>query len=244
MLGNLQDISLADLIQLNCQDRKTASLLLKSNENQGELYFKDGNVVHAALNGREGEESAYELLSWEEGTFDLKLGIEPPAVTIKRGWSSLLIEGARRLDESTSNFDIQDSNFNIQSEDDFMPHKLDDLLKELSGEVDGYVASSVVGMDGIDIAHHASSKINTEAASAQMTMLFKLVDTSVSKGGSDILEDNVLTTSNVYIYTRYLPDKEYFLGVIADRKSASLGNLRLICKIYVDRIQKVMPGIG
>ncbi|MCE1253411.1 MAG: DUF4388 domain-containing protein [Anaerolineae bacterium] len=244
MLGYLQDISLANLIQLNCQERKTAALALKYNDHQGELYFKDGNVVHAVFNGREGEEAAYELLSWQEGAFELKTGIEPPAVTINRGWSSLLIEGARRLDENPSNPDFLDSIFDIQSEDDFMPHKLEDLLKELSGEVDGYIASSIVGMDGIDIAHHARSKINTEAASAQMTMLFKLVDTSVSKNGHETLEDNVLTTSNVYVYTRYLPNKDYFLGVIADRKSASLGNLRLICKIYVDRIQKAMPGVG
>jgi predicted regulator of Ras-like GTPase activity (Roadblock/LC7/MglB family) len=122
-----------------------------------------------------------------------------------------------------------------------MANKLDAILKELAGEVDGYIASDGVGMDGINIANHTNSKINTEEVSAQMTMLFKLVDTTINKTMLGTLEDNILTTKNAYLYTRFLPDKQYFLGILADRHSASLGNLRLIGKIYVERLEKAMP---
>jgi predicted regulator of Ras-like GTPase activity (Roadblock/LC7/MglB family) len=240
MLGNLKDMTVADLVQLNCQERRTASLLVQNHKGQGALYFKDGNVVHAEFNGQEGEETADEVLSWEEGTFDLQVGAEAPKVTITRSWSSLLIEGARRLDEKgTGSISFILNPEQIEEKD--MTHKLDEILKELAGEVDGYVASNVVGMDGINIAHHATGKTNFEVVSAQMTMLFKLVDTSVNKVSSVVLEDNLLTTTNEYLFTRYLPGHQYFLGVLADRKQANLGNLRLICKIYVDRLAKAMP---
>jgi hypothetical protein len=39
----------------------------------------------------------------------------------------------------------------------------------------------------------------------------------------------------------YLPNKQHFLGIIADRKTAILGNLRLMAKIYSERIAKAMP---
>ena len=244
MSGNLQEMAIADLVQLNCQERKTASLLVQNHESQGTLYFKDGNVVHAILNGQEGEDVAYQILGWEEGTFDLQVGVESPRSTITRSWSSLLIEGARRLDENESDSNLSELNPLDQIEEEDMSHKLDDILKELSGEVDGYIASNVVGMDGINIAYHTQGKINPEVVSAQMTMLFKLVDTSISKSTTGTVEDSILTTNNVYLYSRYLPGHQYFLGVLADRKAANLGNLRLVCKIFVDRIEKAMPHNG
>jgi predicted regulator of Ras-like GTPase activity (Roadblock/LC7/MglB family) len=241
MLGNLQDMSVADLIQHNCQELRTACLSVKNHQGQGDLYFEDGKIVHASLNGQTGENVVYEILGWEEGTFDLQMGVTSATVTINRGWSSLLIEGARRLDENETNSKQLDTEFMIRNEGDNMANKIDAILKELAGEVDGYIASDVVGMDGMNIASHSNSKIDNEGVSAQMTMLFKLVDTSVTKTGLGILEDNILTTANSYLFTRYLPDKQYFLGILADRHVASLGNLRLIGKIYVERIERAMP---
>jgi predicted regulator of Ras-like GTPase activity (Roadblock/LC7/MglB family) len=100
MKGRLEDMAVADLIQHNCQDRKVAKLELKSGTSKAELFFKNGNVVHAVLDDRHGEEAVYSLLAWEEGSFDSKGEIESPQVSITREWSSLLLEGMRRLDEA------------------------------------------------------------------------------------------------------------------------------------------------
>jgi hypothetical protein len=40
---------------------------------------------------------------------------------------------------------------------------------------------------------------------------------------------------------RYLPGKQYYVGVIADKKTGNLGNLRLISKLYCGRLAKAMP---
>ena len=39
----------------------------------------------------------------------------------------------------------------------------------------------------------------------------------------------------------FLKDRAYYLGVIADRKTAKLGNMRLNGRIFGDRIAKSMP---
>lgn len=103
MQGNLRDMTVADLVQHNCQDRKTAQLTIYHREEEADLFFKDGNVVHATLGDLQGEEVVYHILSWDEGTFTLETGVAPPTISIQRSWSGLLINGARLLDESSTN---------------------------------------------------------------------------------------------------------------------------------------------
>lgn len=103
MKGRLEDMAVADLIQLNCQDRKEAKVELKSGAKKAELFFKDGNVVHATLDDMQGEEVVYNLLGWEAGSFDLKAEVSSPEISITREWSTLLLEGMRRLDEAQQN---------------------------------------------------------------------------------------------------------------------------------------------
>jgi predicted regulator of Ras-like GTPase activity (Roadblock/LC7/MglB family) len=236
MQGNLHDMAVADLIQHNCQERKTTRLTIRHQQEEAQLFFKEGNVVHASLGELQGEEVIYHILGWEEGTFIVEPELASPLTSIQRSWSGLLIEGAHRLDESQ--VEVEQS----FSQPEVKPmSQLDDLLKQMGGEVSGFVAAAVVGMDGLNIAEYAKGKANTEAISAQMTLLFKLVDSTVTKLGAGVLEDDLLTTEGIYVLMRYLPGKQYYLGIAADRKSASLGNLRLMSKMYVDRLSKVMP---
>jgi predicted regulator of Ras-like GTPase activity (Roadblock/LC7/MglB family) len=99
MQGSLRDMSVADLIQHNCQDRRNALVTLEHEGRTAQIYFKEGAVVHAVLDDVSGEEVIYQTLGWDEGRFILEIGINAPQQTIKRSWSSLLLEGAKRLDE-------------------------------------------------------------------------------------------------------------------------------------------------
>lgn len=236
MQGNLHDMAVADLIQHNCQERKTTRLTIRHQQEEAKLFFKEGNVVHASLGDLQGEEVIYHILGWEEGTFVVEPDLASPLTSIQRSWSGLLIEGAHRLDESQVKVEQSFSQPEVKP-----MSQLDDLLKQMGGEVSGFVAAAVVGMDGLNIAEYAKGKANTEAISAQMTLLFKLVDSTVTKLGAGVLEDDLLTTEGLYVLMRYLPGKQYYLGIAAERKSASLGNLRLMSKMYVDRLSKVMP---
>jgi Uncharacterized distant relative of homeotic protein bithoraxoid len=241
MQGNLLDMAIADLIQHNCQDRKTAQLKIEHSGKKALLYFMDGNVVHAVLGNQTGEEVVFQILDWQDGKFDLTSGIKPPKTTITRTWSGLLLEGARRLDEGHHEAD------SLQSEQEILPEvksmaKLDDIINEMSGEITGYIACALVGIDGMNIASHTSNKTaDPDSIGAQMTMLIKLVDTSVEKLGAGVIEDNLTTTENAYILMRFLPGKQYYLGIVANRKTGTLGNMRLISKIYAERLSKAIP---
>ncbi len=120
--------------------------------------------------------------------------------------------------------------------------ELDNVLKEMGEQTEGFIAAAVSGMDGMNIASFTrNKKFDADAVSAQMTLLLKLVDTTVNKLGAGALEDNLLTTEGSYLLMRFLKDRGFYLGLAADRKTAKLGNMRLNSRIYADRLSKAMP---
>ena len=238
--GNLKDISLADLVQIHCMDPRFAKMTILHGDETAYIYFANKQVVHAEMGGKIGEEVVYKLLSWNEGTFDVENDIVIPQKSINRMWSGLLLEGVRRLEEVETQERIKDQSNGIVEENK-MSQKFDEILSSLAGEVSGYSASALVGIDGINLASHTLGVLDPENVSAQITALFRLVDGSVDKLGAGVLEDNLLTTEKGYILMRFLPGKEYFLAIATTRKEGNLGNLRLMSKMYTEQLSKAMP---
>ena len=244
--GHLGEMGLPTLMQLTCQEGAQARLTLRRDDQEAVLYFDQGAIVHAISADQEGEEVVYQVLSWEEGEFRLEMGIHPPARTIETPWSALLIEGLQRQDEkrweTLDAVQIRKTRDIEQVEEEYdMPENMNDILKELSGQVPGFIATAVVGMDGLGIAEYASGPVNVESINAQMTLLFKLVDTAVAKVGAGAIEDYLLTTEKAYLLIRSLSDRNYYLGITTDRKSGNVGNMRLNSRLYADRLSKAMP---
>jgi CheY-like chemotaxis protein/predicted regulator of Ras-like GTPase activity (Roadblock/LC7/MglB family) len=100
--GNLKMMSLASIIQINCEERNQAQLILHYQGREGAIYFKGGEMIHAEVGDLSGEEAVYSLLTWNEGAFQLKMGAEPSLRTIDKPWSGILLEGMRRIDETTA----------------------------------------------------------------------------------------------------------------------------------------------
>ncbi len=97
--GSLKHLQLADVIQLISVSGKTGMFHLKKDEHLGQIYLKDGNIVHAVLDEIKGEEAVYELAIWNDGEFNFEPEVEPSVRTISKSNTNLLMEAARRLDE-------------------------------------------------------------------------------------------------------------------------------------------------
>ena len=125
--GNLQMMSLASIIQINCEERNQAQLSLNHLGKDGSIFFNNGEMIHAEIDDLAGDEAIYSLLGWEEGTFKLIMGLQPSTVTITKNWSSLLLEGMRRIDESTAawNPDWKDFDTPVEEEkDNLLPERI------------------------------------------------------------------------------------------------------------------------
>jgi len=72
-------------------------MLVRSGNDQGWIYFKNGEIVHAETNGLQGEDALYRVLSWELGVFECDQ-VSAASQTIRENWDYLLMESLRRRD--------------------------------------------------------------------------------------------------------------------------------------------------
>jgi hypothetical protein len=63
--GVVRGLGLSSLLQLLNWEKKTATLTVLSQGRAGYLYVRDGDLIHAACEGQEGLQAAYEVLTWE-----------------------------------------------------------------------------------------------------------------------------------------------------------------------------------
>jgi hypothetical protein len=100
--GELGTVGLFDLGQLLQLNRATGRLLVTRDESRGSLYFEDGRIVNAVDDGeREGELAAYRVFTWRTGRFEFHPGSTGVATRITEGTEGLMLEAARRMDESS-----------------------------------------------------------------------------------------------------------------------------------------------
>ena len=92
MQGNLSQISLNDILLLATGAKKSGVLKLSRGKETVEVYFSDGDIVHATCPIGEGEKALLYPVTWSEGTFTLLPNGTPPSSTIKKQSSQLLDE--------------------------------------------------------------------------------------------------------------------------------------------------------
>ena len=100
LVGDLKDLNIAAIIQLNCVEKNTAELMVSGRRSAARIYFGKGEIVHASYAGEKGEEALYKILSLSEGEFRVTPITELPERTIFTSWESLLLEGMRVIDET------------------------------------------------------------------------------------------------------------------------------------------------
>ncbi|HYM81970.1 MAG TPA: DUF4388 domain-containing protein [Candidatus Limnocylindria bacterium] len=99
--GELGLIGLFDLGQLLTLNGATGCLVVQTGDRKGYLYFAGGHLVNAVDDTfQEGEGAAYHVFGWREGTFEFQPETSADSRTIEIGTDALMLEAARRLDES------------------------------------------------------------------------------------------------------------------------------------------------
>lgn len=100
LVGDLKDLALVDIIQINCVGRNTARLTVNYPTGEGVFFFQDGEVVDARLGNLVGIDAVHRALGMEEGSFRIDAGMTSPTRTIFEPWASILMEGMRLIDEA------------------------------------------------------------------------------------------------------------------------------------------------
>ncbi len=97
--GQLSDLSLAELIEFFCNQRKTGRLKVAYEVAPGYFYFDRGDLVDARVGSLNGVEAIYYSLTLANASFKFSPSFEATRRTIHQPWTQVTLEGLRRLDE-------------------------------------------------------------------------------------------------------------------------------------------------
>lgn len=100
--GAVDGLSLTDVIQLKGHSKYTGAIAVEYGDNQGVIYFVDGEIIHAEQGDDSGEQAIYEIIKWPGGTFDIIPEMTSNVCTIHYRTDFLLMEALRRLDEENA----------------------------------------------------------------------------------------------------------------------------------------------
>ena len=74
--GRLGSVSLNDVLQLVGMTRRTATVRLNYRGQQGQIFFREGLLLHATAGTAQGERALVKLMSWENADFVIDEGLE------------------------------------------------------------------------------------------------------------------------------------------------------------------------
>jgi predicted regulator of Ras-like GTPase activity (Roadblock/LC7/MglB family) len=120
--------------------------------------------------------------------------------------------------------------------------KLNDLLQEVRNELGAdFVASDVVGMDGLSIAGvSAIPDFDADVASARFAMVMKLASKVSERLAMGDVDEDLVTTDQVFVLARFLGDSSFY-WVLAVTKEATLGVVRMLMNEYEGQIWDAVP---
>ena len=96
--GNLNELSIVELVQMLNLNKKTGILQINSGV-QGNIYLKDGHLFAAEANDKQGEQAVYELVSENIGTFNFLLTDYDKERNIENSTMNVIMEACRLMDE-------------------------------------------------------------------------------------------------------------------------------------------------
>ncbi|HKG14742.1 MAG TPA: DUF4388 domain-containing protein [Pyrinomonadaceae bacterium] len=99
LTGQLSDMSLAELIEFFCNQRKTGRLKIDYQRGHSVFFIREGELVDAKVGSLSGVDAVYFSLTLPNAAFDFSPDVQASRRTINDKWTQVVLEGLRRLDE-------------------------------------------------------------------------------------------------------------------------------------------------
>jgi CheY-like chemotaxis protein len=111
--GYIKGISLPSFLQLVEMEKKTCTLMVKSKGRKGYLFFNNGILMDAETGKQEGEEAAYDIVSWDNAEIAID-GKCKRKKNINALLSFIVMEAYRKRDESAKRDKEADDEGNVE----------------------------------------------------------------------------------------------------------------------------------
>ncbi|HYO91786.1 MAG TPA: DUF4388 domain-containing protein, partial [Pyrinomonadaceae bacterium] len=137
LTGQLSDLSLTELIEFFCNQRKTGRLKVAYRPAPGFFYFQSGDLVDAKIGVLNGVDAVYYALTLHNASFKFSPSFATTRRTIHQPWTQVALEGLRRLDEGIKPEEaFVDGDLSYLNEPEYADDHVDDLVSdELAPEI-------------------------------------------------------------------------------------------------------------
>ncbi len=121
--------SLFDFVQFECMRGLTRGVHVKAGNDEGVLFFDEGQIVHAETGSLEGQEAALKILSWQTVSIHPCSDVWVSPNSITTSWQGLLMMAAQRLDEAVLETEYGQSD--LESDSRLQRSQSDDTFSSL-----------------------------------------------------------------------------------------------------------------
>lgn len=231
--GNISDFQLSDIIQLNCLGRLNSALSVKTEGDEGIIYFREGEIIHAETKQLEGQSAFFSMMSWQGGEFSVLRNKTAPRETISLGWQSLLLEGMRRADEHSSL-----AREDRENEKQYRIFRIQQLLTKIE-QIEHVKHTILFQSAGFPITYVGEFQQKPEKITEIGNSISEIIETVCEKslfmdGGLPLFWELHFKTNSLLL--QRVPDADAYLAVIGSRKLNS-AMIRL-------QFKKVLPQLA
>src|SRR5678815_1888889 len=92
LTGHLSDLSLSELIEFFCNQRKSGRLKVLYPSGAGYFYLQSGSVVDARIGILHGIDAVYYALTLPNAEFEFSVDADPGNRTINQPWTQVVLE--------------------------------------------------------------------------------------------------------------------------------------------------------
>ena len=97
--GSLSGVDMITMIQFCANNRQSMVLRIRSDDASGEIYFKEGQIVHAVSGEEAGEEALQKILSLNKGLLEFEKGVLPERESIRSPWERMLLQAVAKKEK-------------------------------------------------------------------------------------------------------------------------------------------------
>ncbi len=97
--GDLKDLSIVELVQMLNLNKKSGVLRIDG-QGKGSIFLKDGQLIGAQTEKKQGEEAVYELVTFSNGSFKFEITDKGLEQNVSNSTMNVIMEACRIMDES------------------------------------------------------------------------------------------------------------------------------------------------
>ncbi|MGB0648282.1 MAG: response regulator, partial [Bradymonadia bacterium] len=98
MRGELESISVVELIQSMSRDSKDGTARIDGEDSRGSIWFRSGQIIDATVDNLQGEAALFRMIRWDKGHFEIEFQTPERIVAIRRSVEELIHEALNQTE--------------------------------------------------------------------------------------------------------------------------------------------------